>query len=95
VPEANARQLMLRDDVVDAVRAGRFALYAVSAVDAALELLTGLPAGDPAQPSDDTANGRIARRLLDYATLRRGEGRSVRRRPVSRGSRGPTGGTPA
>jgi len=93
VPEANVGQLMLRDDVVDAVRQERFALYAVNGVDAALELLTGLPAGDPAQPRDDTANGRIARRLLEYTSLRRGEPRGPRRRAGPRGARGtPTGG---
>jgi predicted ATP-dependent protease len=95
VPEANVSQLMLRDDVVDAVRHGRFALYAVNGVDAALELLTGLPAGDPAQPRDDTANGRIARRLLDYTLLRRGEPRGPRRRPGPRAARGTPAGGPA
>lgn len=79
VPEANARQLMLRDDVVHAVREGRFAVHAASNVDAALALLTGLPAGDPARPDPATANGRIARRLEDYSALRRGETRHRRR----------------
>jgi len=79
VPEANTRQLMLRDDVVQAVREGRFAVHAASHVDAALALLTGLPAGDPARPDPATANGRIAHRLESYSALRRGEPR-VRRR---------------
>jgi predicted ATP-dependent protease len=95
VPEANVGQMMLRDDVVDAVRQERFALYAVNRVDAALELLTDLPAGDPAQPRDDTANGRIARRLLEYPSLRRGEPRGPRRRPSPRAARGTPPGGPA
>ncbi len=80
IPEANAGHLMLRDDVVEAVAAGRFAVHAVRHVDEALELMTGLPAGDPLVPSDATVNGRIARRLREYARLRRGAPR-VKRAP--------------
>ena len=82
VPQANVAHLMLRDDVVDAVRAGRFSVHAVGSVDDALELLTGMSAGDPDRPRDDTVNGRIARRLQDYARRRRGEQAVVRRRIV-------------
>ena len=46
IPEANVRNLMLRPDVVEAVRDGRFHVYAVSRVDEGLELLTGRPAGE-------------------------------------------------
>ena len=45
VPVANVEHLMLRDDVVAAVAAGQFHVYAVRTVDEALELLTGQPAG--------------------------------------------------
>jgi predicted ATP-dependent protease len=80
LPESNSSQLMLRDEVVAAVAAGRFAVQAVRSVDEALEALTGLPAGDPGVPDDGTANGRIARRMRVYSQLRRGEPRFVRRR---------------
>lgn len=73
LPHSNAAQLMLRDDVVQAVADGRFHVHAVRTVDDALELLSGLPAGDPSTPGNDTANGRIAQRLREYAALRRGE----------------------
>ena len=36
---------MLRSDVVDAIEAGRFHVYAVSTVEEGIELLTGVPAG--------------------------------------------------
>jgi predicted ATP-dependent protease len=81
MPEANVGHLMLRDDVVEAVAAGRFAIHAVRHVDGALELMTGQPAGDPAQPQADTVNGRIARRLGEFARIRRGEPRVRPRRP--------------
>jgi hypothetical protein len=73
---------MLRDDVIEAVAAGRFAIHAVRHVDDAVELLTGLAAGDPTQPHADTVNGRIAMRLQEYARLRRGEARVTRRQRV-------------
>ena len=41
IPEANAHHLMLREDVVDAMRASRFHVYAVSAIDEGLALLSG------------------------------------------------------
>ena len=45
IPEANVRHLMLREDVVDAVRAGRFRIHAVADVDAGLAVLSGREAG--------------------------------------------------
>jgi predicted ATP-dependent protease len=81
VPQSNASMLMLREDLVQAVAAGLFAVYAVRTVDEALELLTGLPSGDAALPRDDTANGRIAKRLHQYAELRGGTRRVKRRGP--------------
>jgi predicted ATP-dependent protease len=81
LPASNAPQLMLRDDVVAAVADGRFALHAVQTIDDAVEVLTGLPAGDATTPRDDTVNGRIAKRLREYSTIRRGEPRFMRRRP--------------
>jgi predicted ATP-dependent protease len=82
VPASNVSQLMLRDDIVQSVADRRFALHAVTDVDDAVEVLTGLPAGDAAMRSADTVNGRIAKRLHEYASLRRGEPRFVRRKPL-------------
>ncbi|MFH1417241.1 MAG: S16 family serine protease, partial [Planctomycetota bacterium] len=46
VPRANARDLMLREDVVDACVGGQFRVYAVDRIQGALELLTGCAAGE-------------------------------------------------
>jgi predicted ATP-dependent protease len=46
IPEANVRNLMLRDDVIQAVRDERFHIHAVSTVDDALALLSGREAGE-------------------------------------------------
>lgn len=45
IPRANAGDLMLRADVVAACRAGQFHVYAVETIHEALELFTGIPAG--------------------------------------------------
>jgi predicted ATP-dependent protease len=45
IPVQNVPHLMLRHDVVEAVRQGRFHVYAVKTIDEGIELLTGKPAG--------------------------------------------------
>lgn len=46
IPQSNANDLMLRHDVVEACRAGQFQVFAVSWIHEALEILTGVPAGE-------------------------------------------------
>lgn len=46
IPESNVRNLMLREDVVAAVRDGLFHVYAVRSIDEGLEILTGRKAGE-------------------------------------------------
>jgi predicted ATP-dependent protease len=70
IPRANVAHLMLREDVVEAVAAGRFAVWAVATVDEALEVLTGLPAGErDASGSfpEGSVNARVEARLLSFA----------------------------
>ena len=45
IPEANMRHLMLNNEVIDAVREGKFSVWSVSNVDEGIELLTGVTAG--------------------------------------------------
>jgi predicted ATP-dependent protease len=45
IPHANAKDLMLRPEVVDACAKGRFAVYAIDRVEQGIELLSGRPAG--------------------------------------------------
>ncbi len=46
IPRANVSHLILRHDVIDAVAAGEFHIWAVDTIDDGIELLTGIPAGD-------------------------------------------------
>ncbi|MDH5437697.1 MAG: AAA family ATPase, partial [Candidatus Bathyarchaeota archaeon] len=45
VPESNVQNLMLKEGVVEAVRAGKFHIYPVKTIDRGIEVLTGVKAG--------------------------------------------------
>jgi len=45
IPRTNVVNLMLREDVIEAVENGKFSIYAIDTVDDGIELLTGIPAG--------------------------------------------------
>jgi lon-related putative ATP-dependent protease len=45
IPEANVQNLMLKEEVVDAVKAGKFNVYSVKSIDEGIEVLTGVKAG--------------------------------------------------
>lgn len=69
IPASNREHLMLRTDVVDAIREGRFHVVTVTHVDEALELLTEMPAGTEDVLGNfprDSVNGRAAQRLAQY-----------------------------
>jgi len=46
IPESNVQDLMVRKDVIDAVKKGKFHLYAVKSIDEGIEILTGKEAGE-------------------------------------------------
>ncbi len=74
IPSANVKHLMLRRDVLDAARMGRFHIYAVDHVDQAIALLTGVAAGEPqsnGQYLADSINRRVAGRLAELSALRK------------------------
>lgn len=45
IPVQNVRNLHLSDEVIDAVKKGKFHIYAVKTIDEGIEILTGVPAG--------------------------------------------------
>jgi predicted ATP-dependent protease len=70
IPSANKRHLMLRRDVIEAVAAGMFHIYAVDTVDQGLEILTGMPAGTRDETgafSEGSINNKVERRLIALA----------------------------
>lgn len=74
IPRDNVQTLMLRQDVVAAVAAGRFHVFAVDEVDEAMELLTGRPAGirdDGGRFPEASVNGLVDARLASFAETAR------------------------
>ncbi len=70
VPKQNVKNLMLKKEVVAAVRDRRFFIYAVSTIDEALELLIGLPAvarGVDGTYPENTINFIVDKRLREMA----------------------------
>jgi lon-related putative ATP-dependent protease len=70
IPIQNVRDLMLRPEVVDAVREGRFHIWAVRTADEGIEILTGTAAGEvdgDGHFPDGSVNGRVAARLAELA----------------------------
>jgi predicted ATP-dependent protease len=74
IPSANLPHLMLRPQVVDAVRERRFHIYAVSRVEEAAELLLGTPAGVRGKNgrfTSDSLFGKVQSRLEGLAEAAR------------------------
>jgi predicted ATP-dependent protease len=46
IPHQNVRHLMLKDEVIQAVRDGKFSIWPVKTIDEGIEILTGVPAGE-------------------------------------------------
>ncbi len=67
IPATNRRHIMLDDDLVDAVRRGRFHVWAAETIDEVLEILTGVRAGDRG-PDGDYPEGTLHRRVQDRLT---------------------------
>ena len=75
IPVQNRKNLMLHEEVIMAVREGRFNIWSVSTIDEGIEILTGIPAGelqDDGSWPEGTVNFLVDRRLRDMAeSLRR------------------------
>jgi lon-related putative ATP-dependent protease len=73
IPQSNVRHLMLRRDVVDAIRDGRFHVYAIQTIDQGIELLTGMPAGErdaSGKFPEGSVNQKVEARLSELAEKR-------------------------
>lgn len=70
IPARNIQNLMLKQEVVEAVADGQFHIWAISHVDEGLEILTGIPAGvrnDDGTWPEGTVNHRVNERLRQMA----------------------------
>lgn len=74
IPAANAGNLMLRQDVVEAARDGKFHIYPVSTIDEGISILTGIPAGEADTTGEfppDSINGLVVTRLATFTEKQR------------------------
>ncbi len=70
IPSSNVRNLMLKEEVVEAVKAGNFHIYPVNTIDEGIEVLTGLKAGQRLEDGSfepDSINDRVQKRLTTLA----------------------------
>ncbi|MBO6802402.1 MAG: hypothetical protein JJ893_03955, partial [Thalassospira sp.] len=65
IPSANAENVVLREEVVQAIRQGKFNIWTVEHINDAIELLTGMATGDrtDGQYAPDTVYGKAMERL--------------------------------
>ncbi len=74
IPESNVKHLMLNDDVVASVRSRKFRVYAVTHIDEAIEILTGVTAGKRGKAGEfpeGSVNRKVEDQLIRYAEDRK------------------------
>ena len=79
IPRSNERNLMLQDEVIQAVQEGKFHLWSVETVNQGIELLTGMVAGerrDDGSFPEGTANFLVDKRLREMQQLMAKQGES-------------------
>ena len=70
IPDSNVQNLMLKEEVVDAVKAGKFNVYSVKTIDEGIEVLTGTKAGESRADGtyqEGTVNYLVDRQLREMA----------------------------
>ncbi len=74
IPEGNVGDLMLRQEIVDAVKRKKFHIYAVKTIDQGIEILTGMKAGKKTKSGfeKDSINSLVDKRLKEYASKMKG-----------------------
>ena len=69
IPKSNVKNLMLKREVIDAVKKGKFHIYRVAAIQEGIEILTGAKAGAPDQKGNfppTTVYGKVQAKLKEY-----------------------------
>ena len=70
MPESNMQNLMLKEEIVDAVKEGKFHIFSVKTIDEGMEVLTGVKAGERKKDGafdEETVNYRVDKRLKQMA----------------------------
>jgi lon-related putative ATP-dependent protease len=70
IPKRNIKNLMLKSEVIEAVKQGKFTIYAIEKVDEGLEIMTGIPVGELREDGtypEGTVNFLVVKRLTEIA----------------------------
>jgi lon-related putative ATP-dependent protease len=70
IPESNVQNLMLKEEIMDAVKQGKFHIYSVKTIDEGMEVLTGVKAGERREDGtfeNGTVNYKVDKHLKDMA----------------------------
>ncbi|MDK2920228.1 MAG: hypothetical protein PWQ37_2961 [Candidatus Petromonas sp.] len=76
IPHQNVKNLMLKDEVVQAVKEGKFHIYSVKTIDEGIEILTGIPAGKKDEKGnypEGTIHYLVNKRLKELAEESEGD----------------------
>lgn len=69
IPIQNIKDLVLKDEVIKAVKEGKFHIYPVSTIDEGIEILTGVKAGvksSSGKYNQNTVHGKVMKKLRSY-----------------------------
>ena len=70
IPVSNVKDLVLNDEVVEAVKNGQFHIYPISHINQGIELMMGYPAGERDAEGNfpaDSVHGRVYAKLKAFA----------------------------
>jgi len=70
IPESNVKNLLLSEEVVEAVKDGKFSIWAVTTIEDGMRLLTGHPCGQghkDGQFTKDSIYEKVRERLVEFA----------------------------
>ena len=70
IPKANVRNLMLKEEIVEAVKEGKFHIWAIESVDEGIEILTGVRAGERREDGtfeEGTVNYLVDKKLRELS----------------------------
>lgn len=75
VPGRNRRNLLLKEEVAEAVRDGKFRIWSIDRIEEGIEVLTGMPAGEPGMDGaypEGTFYRKVAERLEELRRASKG-----------------------
>jgi lon-related putative ATP-dependent protease len=70
IPASNVQNLMLKEEILEAAKAGKFSIHAVTTIDEGIEFLTGVPAGEQQADGsykEGTVNYLVNKKLQEMA----------------------------